>query len=95
MKMKTALYLLSIFAINLGFSQSNSVWKIQQKDRVQKSENFDSKTLSANHKFFELDLALLNQILKEAPSRKNTFESNTVILLPNIMGELEGFKISA
>ncbi len=93
MKIKTTLCLLLFYAVQLSFSQTTAVWKIKQNQSIQKSENFDTKTLSANHKFFELDLAILNQMLKEAPNRKNTFASNTVISFPNILGDLEEFKM--
>ncbi len=93
MKTKITLCLFLFCIIQSGYSQTKTIWKITQDNNIQKSENFDPKTLSANHKLFELDLALLNQMLKEAPKRETTFTSNTVILFPNIMGELEGFKM--
>lgn len=93
MKTKTTLSLLLFFIISIGFSQTKSIWKPATKENISVSKDFDTSTLSASSKFFELDLPSLNQALKAAPSRANTFTSSTIVSFPNILGELEGFKM--
>jgi hypothetical protein len=93
MKKKIFFSVFSLFAFNLGFSQTEKFWKsYTANDNVRLSKVAESSISKSDSKLFELNYAVLKQALFSAPNR---FQSTAgiIISIPNVSGKIEHFKM--
>jgi len=96
MKIKTFKIILPIFflfSIGLMAQNSSSLWSPVTPDAVETKAKELRNSMPTDYSLYTLNEDVLLSILENAPSRKNSNNSNVVISLPNVDGTFSNFRV--
>lgn len=87
LRFSACLLLISSFA----FSQSDKAWKRANEQEIKTFKNEKGREFPQSAKYYNLDVSSLRQTLFSAA--KVASESNVIISIPNVNGEMEQYKV--
>ena len=88
------LHLLLIFIGISVYAQDSNSWKeISNKTAITKSKNTERETFPNEFKLYDAPIDVLKNSLLSAPNRLKSDQSNVVIAIPNVDGNMEHFKM--
>ncbi|UGS23829.1 zinc-dependent metalloprotease [Flavobacterium channae] len=90
---KTLQLILSLFVLNVAFSQTNKAWSSYKGQSIIVSKIAQRESFPENFSLLELDFNSLKQVVISAPDRFSEIQSNVIISIPNSDGKLERFRI--
>lgn len=93
MKKTLLLIVFTFLTINLGFSQTEKVWKTYNGGDVKVAKTVERQSFPQDFTLMQLDLAALRQVLYTATDRFAENKSSAIISLPNSEGKLERFRV--
>ena len=88
------LHLLLIFIGISVYAQDSNSWKeISNKTAITKSKNTERETFPNEFKLYDAPIDVLKNSLLSAPNRLTSDQSNVVIAIPNVDGNMEHYKM--
>lgn len=89
---KNLLLVVFILSLNFSFSQRNSSWKLYDNNKTITSEKIRQVPYSVDQKLIEFNAVQFKQSLANVP-QKSSGHAGVEVLIPNIKGNLEKFKV--
>ncbi|WP_306350501.1 reprolysin-like metallopeptidase [Flavobacterium sp. '19STA2R22 D10 B1'] len=93
MKNRILLFVIILFAITEGHSQTDKFWKLSKNDNIELSKSAKRADFPENFQLFDLDLSTMRQALSNATNRSEVGAKGIIISIPNANGSLESFKV--